>query len=120
MDSRILFAFAALLLAGVAESGNIMFFGPFVSKSMVITYTPILKELAKKGHQVGLQHLWPALGFELAPSTLVLLPGHHFHMDLNLSKSLRGLAVVTDLANSRLILCLYIRLDVVKRLLFQA
>lgn len=83
MDSRILFAFAGLLLTGVAESGNIMFFGPFVSKSMVITYTPILKELAKKGHQVGLQHL----GFELAPSTLVFLSGHHYllHMDLHLS-----------------------------------
>ena len=86
MDSRILFAFAGLLLTGVAESGNIMFFGPFVSKSMVITYTPILKELAKKGHQVGLKHLWPALGFELAPSTLVLLPGHQYllYMDLHL------------------------------------
>ena len=46
------FLLSVALLAGVAESGNILFFGPFVSKSMIITYTPILKELASHGHKV--------------------------------------------------------------------
>ena len=47
------FLLSVALLAGVAESGNILFFGPFVSKSMIITYTPILKELASHGHTGG-------------------------------------------------------------------
>jgi hypothetical protein len=49
---QMLLSVAVLLLVGVAESGNIIFFAPFVSKSITITYSPILKELAKKGHQV--------------------------------------------------------------------
>jgi hypothetical protein len=50
--NRSVFFFLLLLLSGVAESGKVLFFAPFVSKSMVITYKPIMKELAKKGHQV--------------------------------------------------------------------
>ncbi len=50
----ILFSFFVHILCSVGESGKILFFAPFVSKSIVITYSPILRELAKKGHQVSI------------------------------------------------------------------
>jgi hypothetical protein len=51
-NRMILFSLSVLCLCSGGESGKVLLFAPFVSKSMVITYSPILKELAKKGHQV--------------------------------------------------------------------
>ena len=43
-------------LAVFTEGGNILVWLPFVSKSIKITYTPILEELAKRGHEVFVVH----------------------------------------------------------------
>ena len=40
------------LLFPVFECGRIMFYMPFVSKSMRITYMPVVRELAARGHEV--------------------------------------------------------------------
>ena len=36
----------------LSECGRIMFYMPFVSNSMRITYMPVVRELAARGHQV--------------------------------------------------------------------
>jgi len=44
-----------LIIAG-AESGKVFLFAPFLSKSVTITYVPLLEELANRGHQVNTAH----------------------------------------------------------------
>ena len=45
----------ATLLAS-CEAGKIMFWMPVGSKSMKITYMPMLEELAKRGHEITVVH----------------------------------------------------------------
>jgi hypothetical protein len=42
-----------LLIIGGAEPGKVFLFAPFLSKSVTITYVPLLEELANRGHQVN-------------------------------------------------------------------
>jgi hypothetical protein len=44
-------------LVRVTECGNILFFGPYVTKSHTITFQPLLKELANRGHEVKITGL---------------------------------------------------------------
>ena len=39
-----------------AEAAKIMFYVPFVSRSMKITYMPVVNELVARGHDVTLVH----------------------------------------------------------------
>ena len=44
-----------LLVAGLTpatEAGKVFLFAPFLSKSVTITFVPLVKELANRGHQV--------------------------------------------------------------------
>jgi hypothetical protein len=41
------------LIIGGAEPGKVFLFAPFLSKSVTITYVPLLEELANRGHQVN-------------------------------------------------------------------
>eukprot|EP00095_Tigriopus_kingsejongensis_P005737 maker-scaffold28_size608977-snap-gene-1.14 protein:Tk05737 transcript:maker-scaffold28_size608977-snap-gene-1.14-mRNA-1 annotation:"udp-glucuronosyltransferase 2c1" len=45
-------AFLCLLILGVAHGGRYLFYVPFVSKSMHITFMPMVEELSRRGHQV--------------------------------------------------------------------
>jgi hypothetical protein len=40
-----------VMIVGV-ESGKVFLFAPFISKSVTITFVPLLHELANRGHQV--------------------------------------------------------------------
>ena len=48
-------ALSSLLMA-TCEGGKIMFWMPVGSKSMKITYMPMLEELAKRGHEITVVH----------------------------------------------------------------
>jgi glycine cleavage system protein P-like pyridoxal-binding family len=48
--------FILLLSAAVADCGKVLVWLPVVSKSMKITYTPLVEELARRGHQVTVAH----------------------------------------------------------------
>lgn len=41
------------ILLGVASAGNFLFYMPFVTKSMMITFMPVAEELGKRGHKVS-------------------------------------------------------------------
>jgi len=41
------------------ESGKVFLFAPYLSKSVTITFIPLLEELARRGHQVN----QPAINF---------------------------------------------------------
>jgi hypothetical protein len=43
---------AVLALAGAADCGNVLFYMPFISESVKITFMPVVKELASRGHGV--------------------------------------------------------------------
>jgi hypothetical protein len=50
--------FVVLLLsfwATDADAGSVFLFAPFLSKSVTITFIPLVKELASRGHQVPRQ-----------------------------------------------------------------
>ena len=44
------------MLIASCEGGKILFWMPVGSKSMKITYMPMLEELAKRGHEITLVH----------------------------------------------------------------
>jgi hypothetical protein len=39
-------------LSSTSDGGSVLLFAPFLSKSVTITFVPLLKELASRGHQV--------------------------------------------------------------------
>ena len=47
---KAIFLLAFLVLG--ANAGSIFLFAPFLSKSVTITFVPLIKELAHRGHQV--------------------------------------------------------------------
>ena len=53
--TALLLAIATMLIAS-CEGGKILFWMPVGSKSMRITYMPMLEELAKRGHEITLVH----------------------------------------------------------------
>ena len=61
---RLLMAFLAFAAVGPApaEAGSIFVWLPAVSKSITITYKPILEALAAKGHQITVVHPFKMLG----------------------------------------------------------
>ena len=52
LHSLLLLALALTLLASSGEAGKFLFYMAFVSKSMKITFMPIVEELAARGHEV--------------------------------------------------------------------
>ena len=53
-----LFSFAILVvtMTAFAEAGKVLIWLPMVSKSVKITYTPVVEELARRGHEVYVAH----------------------------------------------------------------
>jgi hypothetical protein len=44
--------FIVLLSSVEIESGKVLIYAPFIAKSITITFAPLVKELARRGHQV--------------------------------------------------------------------
>ena len=53
--TALLLVLATMLIVS-CEGGKILFWMPVGSKSMKITYMPMLEELAKRGHEITLVH----------------------------------------------------------------
>ncbi len=52
----------SLGLLGLADAGKVFIWLPLISKSIQITYTPVVEELAKRGHEVTVVHPFKNLG----------------------------------------------------------
>ena len=58
MNMKFLLPFAILVvtMCVFAEGGKVLIWLPIVSKSVKITYTPVVEELARRGHEVYVAH----------------------------------------------------------------
>ena len=50
------FAILVVSMSVFAEGGKVLIWLPMVSKSVKITYTPVVEELARRGHEVYVAH----------------------------------------------------------------
>ena len=50
MNFPLPFAILVVTITAFAEAGKVLIWLPMVSKSVKITYTPVVEELARRGH----------------------------------------------------------------------
>jgi hypothetical protein len=50
--TNVFFSILLIVMIVGVESGKVFLFAPFISKSVTITFVPLLHELANRGHQV--------------------------------------------------------------------
>ena len=51
--------FVIFLLIGFGHCGKVLFYMPFISESVKITFTPVARELAARGHSVTIVTPFP-------------------------------------------------------------
>ena len=56
MNFPLSFALLVVTMTAYAEAGKVLIWLPMVSKSVKITYTPVVEELARRGHEVYVAH----------------------------------------------------------------
>ena len=65
MNVTLFFSLLFLSAVGSSTAGKVLFYMPFISESVKITFMPVAKELSSRGHSVTIVTPFPGISVEI-------------------------------------------------------